>query len=66
MALRRGLGMFVNPGTRAKLLALERERFVTDRWPAIFATITRLGLDTSELLASTERSARSKKTTKER
>jgi GntR family transcriptional regulator len=41
---RRGLGMFVNPGAQALLLAAERERFLTEQWPAIFATIQRLGL----------------------
>ncbi len=41
---RRGLGMFVNTGARDLLLAAERERFLTDQWPEIFATIQRLGL----------------------
>src|SRR5687768_14028639 len=34
---RRGLGMFVKVGARDLLLAAERERFLTDQWPEIFA-----------------------------
>ena len=41
---RRGLGMFVNDGARALLLGAERERFLTDTWPRVHATIERLGL----------------------
>ncbi|MET0336726.1 MAG: GntR family transcriptional regulator [Caulobacter sp.] len=41
---RRGLGMFVNTGARELLLDAERRRFLTDQWPAIEATIRRLGL----------------------
>jgi GntR family transcriptional regulator len=41
---RRGLGMFVNAGARALLLKGERERFLSEQWPEIFATIQRLGL----------------------
>ncbi len=41
---RRGLGMFVNSGARDLLLAGEREKFLTDQWPEILATIQRLGL----------------------
>ncbi len=46
---RRGLGMFINAGARELLLRAERQRFLTDQWPAIHATIQRLGL-TRELL----------------
>jgi len=41
---RRGLGMFVKPGARSELMRGERERFLTDQWPEIRATIVRLGL----------------------
>jgi GntR family transcriptional regulator len=47
---RRGLGLFVKPGTRSVLLAAERERFLTEDWPRIHATIRRLGLTPDELL----------------
>lgn len=49
---RRGLGMFVNSGARANLLAVERQRFLSEEWPAIAATIRRLGLTPQELLTS--------------
>ncbi|MBL8554488.1 MAG: GntR family transcriptional regulator [Phenylobacterium sp.] len=48
---RRGLGMFVAAGAREILLRAERERFLNDQWPAIRATIQRLGLDAADLLA---------------
>jgi GntR family transcriptional regulator len=49
---RRGLGMFVNAGARALLLKAEREKFLSEQWPAIRATIQRLGLSPRELLSS--------------
>jgi GntR family transcriptional regulator len=54
---RRGLGMFVNTGARALLLASEREKFLTEQWPVIAETIERLGLNTDELLANRSSSA---------
>ena len=48
---RRGLGMFINTGARDLLLAAERQRFLTEQWPEIRATIDRLGL-TDELLGA--------------
>lgn len=41
---RRGLGMFVQPGARTMLLRDEREKFLSEQWPEIHATIQRLGL----------------------
>lgn len=41
---RRGLGMFVNVGARELLLRDERQKFLTEQWPEIHATIQRLGL----------------------
>lgn len=41
---RRGLGMFIRQGAREVLLRGERERFLTQQWPEIHATILRLGL----------------------
>ncbi|MGC8532908.1 MAG: GntR family transcriptional regulator [Acidiphilium sp.] len=49
---RRGLGMFVNQGARTRLLQGEREKFLTQDWPIIRATIQRLGLEPAELLAA--------------
>jgi GntR family transcriptional regulator len=47
---RRGLGMFIRPGARALLLQGERQKFLTEEWPRIHATIQRLGLTPEELL----------------
>ena len=49
---RRGLGMFINPGARALLLQGERQKFLAEQWPAINATIQRLGLTPDELLVA--------------
>jgi GntR family transcriptional regulator len=46
---RRGLGMFIHDGARKQLLKAEREKFLADVWPAIRATIERLGLTMEEL-----------------
>jgi GntR family transcriptional regulator len=51
---RRGRGMFVRPGARTLLLEGEREKFLADQWPRIFATIQRLGLSAEELLKKEE------------
>ena len=49
---RRGLGMFINEGARSLLLQGERQRFLTEQWPELFATIQRLGLKLDELMAA--------------
>jgi len=49
---RRGLGMYVREGARDQLLAGERQKFLSNEWPRIFATIQRLGLKANELLKS--------------
>src|SRR6267378_5552246 len=46
---RRGLGMFVKAGARDLLLEGEREKFLTEQWPRVHATIQRLGLTSKEL-----------------
>ena len=47
---RRGLGMFVKAGSRDLLLQGERQKFLSEQWPRIAATIQRLGLTPKELL----------------
>ena len=47
---KRGLGMFVNAGARDLLLREERQRFLTEQWPAIAAMIERLGIKPKELM----------------
>jgi GntR family transcriptional regulator len=51
---RRGRGLFVNPGARDRLLQAERERFLTEQWPPIRATILRLGLTPDDLMGETQ------------
>ena len=48
--VRRGVGLFVADGARARLLSSERERFVTEEWPAIRARMERLGIQPSNLI----------------
>ncbi len=50
---RRGLGMFINTGARGLLLRGERQRFLSEEWPRVRATIQRLGLTAEELLNGT-------------
>src|SRR3954468_24146523 len=47
---RRGLGMFINSGARNLLLKGERQKFLTEEWPRVEATIERLGLKAEDLL----------------
>lgn len=54
---RRGLGMFINAGARNLLMQGERQKFLAEQWPRIYATIQRLGLTPEELLAATVTSA---------
>jgi GntR family transcriptional regulator len=49
---RRGRGMFINEGARALLRQGERQKFLAEQWPAIQATIQRLGLTPQDLLAA--------------
>ena len=52
---KRGLGMFIKPGARNLLLEGEREKFLTEEWPRVYATIQRLGLAPKELLSAGKR-----------
>ena len=47
---KRGLGMFVKEGAYDLLLRGERQKFLEEEWPRVFATIQRLGLTAKELL----------------
>jgi DNA-binding transcriptional regulator YhcF (GntR family) len=49
---RRGVGMFVKAGVRQQLLRDERQRFLAEEWPAVLATLRRLGLKAEELLGA--------------
>jgi GntR family transcriptional regulator len=47
---RRGRGMYVKPGAVKALMKGERQRFLEEEWPKVYATILRLGLSAAELL----------------
>src|SRR5215467_2080433 len=47
---RRGLGMYVTEGARNALLKSERDRFLSDEWPSLYARLTRLGLSLQQLM----------------
>jgi GntR family transcriptional regulator len=47
---KRGRGMFINAGARDLLLQGERQKFLMEEWPKIYATIQRLGLEPAQLL----------------
>ena len=49
---RRGLGMFVCSGARLKLMESERQKFLSEEWPAMVTRIQQLNLDIKHLLQS--------------
>jgi GntR family transcriptional regulator len=62
---RRGLGMFVKNDSRKLVLRGEREKFLTEEWPRICATMQRLGLSSNELLEAALNGRASSKVAKE-
>lgn len=51
---RRGLGMFVIKGAREQLTNSERQKFISEEWPAMLRRIRQLGLDIEELLRDSQ------------
>jgi GntR family transcriptional regulator len=47
---RRGLGMYVTEGARGALMKSERDRFLSEEWPALHARLARLGLSLKDLM----------------
>ena len=47
---RRGRGMYVSDGARKALMTDERQRFLEEEWPKVYATIQRLGFSATDLL----------------
>ena len=47
---RRGLGMFVCEGAFKNLVTSERDKFLSEEWPATLNRVSQLGLDIKELL----------------
>ena len=50
IVVKRGVGMFVAPGARARLSDSERSRFMKEEWPEIRARMRRLGINPTELI----------------
>ena len=50
IVVKRGVGMFVAPGARARLSESERNRFLEEEWPEVRARMRRLGIDPASLL----------------
>jgi GntR family transcriptional regulator len=50
IVVKRGVGMFVAPGARARLSDSERNRFLKEEWPQFRARRQRLGIDAAELI----------------
>jgi len=50
VTVKRGVGMFVAAGARARLRDSERKRFLQEEWPEIRQRMKRLGLDPTSLL----------------
>jgi len=50
IVVKRGVGMFVAPGARARLGESERSRFLEEEWPEIRARMKRLGINPAELV----------------
>ena len=50
VVVKRGVGLFVANGARARLKDSERERFLTEEWPEIRERMDRLGINAAELL----------------
>ena len=55
--MKRGRGMFINAGARNRLLQGERQKFLAEQWPRVYATIQWLGLSPQELLAGAQTGA---------
>lgn len=49
---RRGMGMYVLPGAKEKLHAIEKEKFLSSELPALLARIKSLGISASELCSA--------------
>ena len=51
---RRGLGMFVCEGARARLVDSERSKFLEEEWPAMLQRIEQLGLKLEDLFSQAD------------
>ena len=46
---RRGVGLYVTPGARERLKAVERQRFLQHEWPRLRQRLRRLGIAAEQL-----------------
>ena len=51
VTVKRGVGLFVAPGARARLRDAERRRFVEEEWPAIRERMERLGINAADFFS---------------
>ncbi len=51
VAAKKGVGLYVAPGARERLMASERRAFLAEEWPRVRAHIERLGLSPIDLFA---------------
>ena len=49
--VKRGVGMFVATGARARLRTAQRDAFITTEWPEIRDRMARLGIEPADLVA---------------
>ena len=50
VVVKRGVGLIVAPGARARLQDSEKSRFLSEEWPQIRERMDRLGIDPAQLL----------------
>ncbi len=50
VVVKRGVGLFVASGARARLRSSERTQFISEEWPAIRDRMKRLGIDLGDLV----------------
>ena len=50
IVVKRGVGMFVAPGARARLRDSERTNFIRSEWPLVRERMARLGIKPAELM----------------
>ena len=50
IVVKRGVGMFVASGARAKLRESERSRFIKEEWPLVRDRMKRLGIEPASLI----------------
>lgn len=50
VTVKRGVGLFVAPGARARLRESERKHFLDEEWPEIRGRMQRLGIEIETLL----------------